>query len=213
MLLPLPHSTCFWWKRRPRLHQPHHQCKWCKRCPTIPWGAIYGGHWWRAFKWIHLTNGFGNRWWQRWYAAVQSFGYQQRWLCDIKQYWSYKHCKELRLWNSTSYALTVSVQDGKTTVTTSLTITANNKNDAPVFKNAPYLKAVDENDAGAPVYIVSYTVYFFSFFSFFFLFEFQHLTTIRQADICTNGHFFPIPKGFRLRERGPAASTTYCARR
>ena len=61
----------------------------------------------------------------------------------------------------TSYALTVSVQDGKTTVTTSLTITVNNKNDAPVFKNAPYLKAVDENDVGAPVYIVSYTVYFF----------------------------------------------------
>ena len=57
----------------------------------------------------------------------------------------------------TSYALTVSVQDGKTTVTTSLTITVNNKNDAPVFKNAPYLKAVDENDAGAPVYTVSAT--------------------------------------------------------
>ena len=57
----------------------------------------------------------------------------------------------------TSYALTVSVQDGKTTVTTSLTITVNNKNDAPVFKNAPYLKGVDENDAGAPVYTVSAT--------------------------------------------------------
>ena len=46
-------------------------------------------------------------------------------------------------------------------------MTVNNKNDAPVFKNAPYLKAVDENDAGGPVYIVSYTVYFFSFFFFF----------------------------------------------
>ena len=55
----------------------------------------------------------------------------------------------------TSYALTVSVTDGTVTITTSLTITINNKNDQPAFTNAPYSAAVNENDAGAAVYTVS----------------------------------------------------------
>ena len=55
----------------------------------------------------------------------------------------------------TSYSLTVSVSDGAVTVTTSLTITVNNKNDEPAFTDAPYSTAVDENDAGAAVYTVS----------------------------------------------------------
>ena len=55
----------------------------------------------------------------------------------------------------TSYSLTISVSDGSVTVTTSLTITVNNKNDEPAFTNAPYSAAVDENDAGAAVYTVS----------------------------------------------------------
>lgn len=55
----------------------------------------------------------------------------------------------------TSYALTVSVTDGIVTITTSLTITVNNKNDQPAFTNAPYSATVDENDAGAALYTVS----------------------------------------------------------
>ena len=55
----------------------------------------------------------------------------------------------------TSYSLMISVSDGSVTVTTSLTITVNNKNDEPAFTNAPYSAAVDENDAGAAVYTVS----------------------------------------------------------
>lgn len=55
----------------------------------------------------------------------------------------------------TSYSLTVAVNDGTVTITTSLTITVNNKNDEPTFSNAPYKAAVDENDAGAAVYTVS----------------------------------------------------------
>lgn len=55
----------------------------------------------------------------------------------------------------TSFALTVSVSDGTVTITTSLTIAVNNKNDEPAFTNAPYSAAVDENDAGAVVYTVS----------------------------------------------------------
>ena len=55
----------------------------------------------------------------------------------------------------TSYALTVSVTDGTVTITTSLTITVNNKNDQPAFTNAPYSAALNENDAGAAVYTVS----------------------------------------------------------
>lgn len=55
----------------------------------------------------------------------------------------------------TSFALTVSVSDGTVTITTSLTIAVNNKNDEPAFTNAPYSAAVDENDAGAAVYTVS----------------------------------------------------------
>ena len=55
----------------------------------------------------------------------------------------------------TSYALTVSVSDGTVTITTSLTITVNNKNDEPAFTNAPYSAAVNENDVGAAVYTVS----------------------------------------------------------
>ena len=54
-----------------------------------------------------------------------------------------------------SYVLTVSVSDGTVTITTSLTIAVNNKNDEPAFTNAPYSAAVDENDAGAAVYTVS----------------------------------------------------------
>ena len=54
-----------------------------------------------------------------------------------------------------SYALTVSVSDGTVTITTSLTIAVNNKNDEPAFTNAPYSAEVDENDAGAAVYTVS----------------------------------------------------------
>ena len=55
----------------------------------------------------------------------------------------------------TSYSLTVSVSDGTVTVTTSLTIIVNNKNDQPAFTNAPYSAAVDENNAGASVCTVS----------------------------------------------------------
>lgn len=55
----------------------------------------------------------------------------------------------------TSYSLTVSVSDGTVTVTTSLTISVNNKNDQPAFTNAPYSAAVDENNAGASVCTVS----------------------------------------------------------
>ena len=55
----------------------------------------------------------------------------------------------------TSYSLTVSVSDGTVTVTTSLTIIVNNKNDQPAFTNAPYSAAVDENNAGAYVCTVS----------------------------------------------------------
>ena len=55
----------------------------------------------------------------------------------------------------TSYSLTVSVSDGTVTVTTSLTISVNNKNDQPAFTNAPYSATVDENNAGASVCTVS----------------------------------------------------------
>ena len=55
----------------------------------------------------------------------------------------------------TSYSLTVSVSDGTVTVTTSLTIIVNNKNDQPAFTNAPYSAAVDENNAGTSVCTVS----------------------------------------------------------
>ena len=55
----------------------------------------------------------------------------------------------------TSYSLTVSVSDGTVTVTTSLTIIVNNKNDQPAFTNAPYSATVDENNAGASVCTVS----------------------------------------------------------
>ena len=43
-----------------------------------------------------------------------------------------------------SYSLTISVSDGTATVTTPLTITVNNINDAPVFTSAPYTLTLNE---------------------------------------------------------------------
>ena len=48
-----------------------------------------------------------------------------------------------------SYSLTVVVSDGTVSVTTPLTITVNDKNDAPVFTSAPYTVTVNESTASS----------------------------------------------------------------
>ena len=48
-----------------------------------------------------------------------------------------------------SYSLTVFVSDGTTSITTPLTITVNDINDAPVFSSAPYTLTVNENTASS----------------------------------------------------------------
>ena len=168
MLLPLPHSVCLWWKRPPRLHQSHHQCKCANDAPQFL-GAPYTAA---------IDEGLSSGFTLLTASAIDDdsgdtlqyslLGTNNADFAISSSTGLISTAKSLDYETVTSYALTVSVQDGKTTVTTSLTITVNNKNDAPVFKNAPYLKAVDENDAGARVDIVSYIVYFFSFFCFLF---------------------------------------------
>lgn len=56
-----------------------------------------------------------------------------------------------------SYSLNVTVTDGTSSVTESLSITVSDVNDEPAFNDVPYATTVVENDAAAAVYTVSAT--------------------------------------------------------
>ena len=56
-----------------------------------------------------------------------------------------------------TYSLNISVSDNTISITEALTITVQDKNDAPVFNNAPYTVTVPENNASAVVQTVSAT--------------------------------------------------------